>query len=225
MALTAAVATLCAATVVAIRWLALLGVVRDYAVTHTTGSLPTSGWGFTTSSFHRQLGLAGGPSLALTHLDLYAWRLGFVAGIFWILRLGLRSAHRRIGPLRTVGLLTGFALFVVTGVMHRIDDDAAPRRADTRARTDLAIRLWCFTAFASAVFVGMTISIGAQVPGPTQLGDQAVLAPIGWSIARNGLQLVVALVGWLIAAFLTREWLRADENHPSTRPAGRAAIV
>ena len=225
MALTASVATLCAATVVAIRWLALLGVVRDYAVTRTTGSLPTSGWGVTSSSFHRQLGLSGGPSLALTHLDLLAWRLGFVAGIFWILRLGLRSANRRIGTLRTVGLLTGFALFVVTGVMHRIDDAAAPRRADTRARTDLAIRLWCFTTFATAVFVGMTISVGAQVPGPTRLGEQAVLAPIGWSIARNGLQLVVALVGWLIAAFLTREWLRSHDEHGSTRRTARAELV
>src|SRR5882757_2636223 len=36
MVFTAAVATVCAATVVAIRWLAVLGVVRDYAVTRTT---------------------------------------------------------------------------------------------------------------------------------------------------------------------------------------------
>ena len=216
MALTASVATLCAATVIAIRWLAVLGVVRDYSVTHTTGFLPTSGWGSTSSSFHRQLGLASGPSLALTHLDWVAWHLGFAAGLFWILRLGLRSANRRIGILRTIGVVTGFAVFVVTGVMHRIDD-ALPRLGDTRARTDLVIRLWCFAAVGTAIFVGMTISIGAQAPGPTQLGSHAVIAPIGWSIARNTMQLTVALVGWLIVAFLTREWMRAETARTATR--------
>ena len=223
LALTASVATLCAATVIAIRWLAVLGVVRDYAVTHTTGFLPTSGWGSTSSSFHRQLGLASGPSLALTHLDWVAWHLGFAAGLFWMLRLGLRSAHRRIGVLRTIGVLTGFAVFVVTGVMHRIDD-ALPRPGDTRARTDLAIRLWCFAAVGTAIFVGWTISIGAQPPGPTQLGQHAVIAPIGWSIARNAMQLVVALGGWLIAASLTREWMRADATRANT-PAARTTVV
>jgi hypothetical protein len=226
MTSTATVATLCAITVIAIRWLALFGVVRDYAVTRTTGSLPTSGWGVTTSSYHRELGLASGPSAALTHLDLVAWRLGLVAGVFWVLRLGLRSAHRRIGTLRTVGLLTGFGLFVVTGVMHRIDDAAAVhRRADRRALTDLAISLWCFTAVASVVFVAFSISVGAQSSGQPQLGDQAVLTPIGWSIARNALQLLVALGGWMIAGLLTREWVLAHDEHSKPRRAARAEPV
>jgi hypothetical protein len=219
MAATALVATSCAITVLAIRWLAVIGVVRDYAVTHTTGSLPTSGWGFTTSTFHRQLGLASGPSAALTNVDHLAWYLGFAAGLFWMLRLGRRSANRRIGTLRTVGILTGWGLFVVTGVMHRIAD-AVARRVHTRDETDLAITLWCSLAFATAVFVGLTISVGAQVPGPTALGDHAVLAPIGWSIARNALQLLVVLGGWSIAAYLTRQWiLLADDPIPASRRA------
>ena len=95
MAFTAFVATVCAMTIVAIRWLAVLGIVRDYAITRTSGSLPPAGggWSYTTSNYHRQLGLLSGPSAALTHLDHWTWRVGFVAGILWMLRLGLLASR------------------------------------------------------------------------------------------------------------------------------------
>src|SRR5258708_27138145 len=118
MVLTALVATICATTLAAIRWLAVLGIVRDYAVTHTSGSFPPAGggWSSTTSSYHRQLGLISGAGSALTRLDATAWRLGLLAGIFWMLRLGLLNADPPLGLLPRFGIVPGLGLFLVTGV-------------------------------------------------------------------------------------------------------------
>ena len=223
MAVTACLATVCALTLAAIRWLAVLGVVRDYAATHTSGTLPPvgGGWGFTTSSFHRQLGLYSGPSAALTRLDSLTWKIGFLAAVFWMLRLGLRSASRRIGNLRGLGIMSGFALFVGTGVAHDVAEAVLP---SVRARDAMhrIITLWCSTAVVSAVVLGLTHGIGAPT-GTATLGDQAALAPIGWSIARNAVQLFVVVVGWWIAFRLTRDWVRADM--PRLRPRAAQARV
>jgi hypothetical protein len=218
MAFTAFVATVCAMTIVAIRWLAVLGIVRDYAITRTSGSVSPvgGGWSSNSSSYHRQLGLISGPSTALTQYDFWAWRLGFLAGILWMLRLGVRSADRRVGVLRGVGVAAGFGVFVVTGVAHRIAD-VVVQRERTRALMDLLITLWCFAAVLAAVFVTATVSAGAVSYGVPTLGDHAVLAPAGWSIARNALQLVVVLGGWSIALFLTRSWLTLDEPADAKR--------
>ena len=216
MALTAVVATVCAATVAAIRWLGVLGVVRDYAVTHTSGSFPPAGggWGSTTSSYHRQLGLISGPSAAITHLDAVAWRLGLLAGILWMLRLGLLSADHRIGVLRGFGVVVGFGVFVVTGVLHRIAEVVIPVDR-TRRWLDRFITLWCLAAVAGAAVAVFAINLTRQAGGPSTLGDHAVITPLGWSIARNALQLAVAVGGWALAATLTRSWIKSlRANHP-----------
>ena len=141
MALTASIATLCAITLAAIRWLAVLGVLRDYAVAHTSGSVTGS---YTASPIHRQLGLLSGPSDALTDVDYWAWKIGFIAGVLWLLRLALRSANHRIGVLRTLGIVLGLGAFVATGVAHRITDSVIPSE---RARwMNRLITLWCFAA-------------------------------------------------------------------------------
>jgi hypothetical protein len=212
LAVTALVATLCALTVVAIRWLAVLGVVRDYAVARTSGSVPPAGggWGYTTSSYHRQLGLISGPSLALTHIDSWTWRVGFFAGVFWVLRLGLRSANRRVGVLRGIGVVSGFGAFVATGVAHHIADAVIPS-VHARDRMHRLITLWCFAAVLTAVLVGMTVSVGAASDSLTKLGDHAVRAPAVWSIARNAMQLLVVVGGWSLAWSLTRSWIKVDD--------------
>lgn len=217
MAFTAFVATVCAMTIVAIRWLAVLGIVRDYAITRTSGSLPPAGggWSYSTSSYHRQLGLLSGPSAALTQFDHWTWRVGFLAGILWMLRLGLRGANHRVGVLRGFGVVFGLGVFVVTGVAHRIAEVIIPR-VRTRDRMHLLITVWCFAAVLTAVFVMATVNVGAVPPGGPTLGDHAVVAPVGWSIARNALQLVVVLGGWSIALFLTRSWVTLDEPADET---------
>jgi hypothetical protein len=223
MAFTAFVATVCAMTIVAIRWLAVLGVVRDYAITQTAGSpAPTvGGWSSSTSSYHRQLGLISGPSTTLTHLDQLTWKVGFIAGILWMLRLGLRSADDRIGVLRGFGVVVGFGAFVVTGAAHRIADVVIPRER-TRDRIDLLVSLWCFAAVVTAAFVMATINLASQAASVSSVGstpgDHAVLAPVGWSIARNALQLLVVLGGWSIALFLTRSWVRLDQPRRGDQP-------
>ncbi len=216
MTFTASVATLCAFTLVAIRWLAVLGVVRDYAVARTSGSLPPAvgGWGYTTSTYHRQLGLLTGPSLALTHLDSWTWRVGFLAGVFWVLRLGLRSANRRVGVLRGFGVVSGFGAFVATGVAHHVADAVIPS-VPARDRMHRLITLWCFAAVFTAVLVGMTVSVGAASDNLTTLGDHAVRAPAAWSIARNAMQLFVVVGGWSLAWSLTRSWVKGGGLDPA----------
>ena len=76
--------------------------------------------------------------------------------------------------------------------------------------------VWCFAAVLTAVLVMATVSVGAVPPGGSTLGDHAVVAPVGWSIARNALQLVVVLGGWSIALFLTRSWVTLDEPADET---------
>jgi hypothetical protein len=210
-AFTVLVATVCATTIVAIRWLAVMGVVRDYAVARTSGYLPSAGggWGYSTSTYHRQLGLLSGPSVALTHLDIWTWRVGFFAGVLWVLRLGLRSANRRVGVVRGLGVVVGVGAFVATGVAHHVADAVIPS-VHARERMHRLITMWCFAAVLTAVAVGMTVSVGAASSSGTRLGDHAVLAPIGWSIARNAMQLLVVVGGWSIAWALTRAWVNDD---------------
>jgi hypothetical protein len=205
MALTAAIASFCAATVIAIRWLAVLGVVRDYTVTRTSGSLSS----YTSTMLHSQIGLASGPSAALSNLDRLTWKVGLLAGIFWMLRLGLRGAAHRIGALRAIGVFAGFGVFVVTGVMHVIADRVRP--IDTRDRVHRVITLWCVAAVASAVVVAVTDNM-AQGSGPPKVGSTALPIPLDWSMARGALQLGVALGGWLLAASLTRRWIEFNDS-------------
>jgi hypothetical protein len=206
MALTATIATFCAVTVIALRWLVMLGVVRVYTVTRTTGSLEST---YSSTFLNGHLGLASGPSAALTNLDRWTWKVGLLAGIFWMLRLGLRSAGRRIGVLRCIGVVTGFGVFVVTGVMHVIAAVVSP--VDSRARLDRLITAWCAAVVVAACMVVATGSLG-QPSGPPTLGDQALAIPVAWSIARGAMQLGVALGGWLLAASLTRRWVVSNER-------------
>ena len=207
MALTASIATLCAITLGAIRWLAVLGVVRDYAVAHTSGSVTGS---YTASPIHRQLGLLTGPSEALTHVDYLAWRIGFIAGVLWVLRLALRSANHRIGVLRTLGIVFGLGAFVATGVAHHIADCVIP---PARARRmNRLITLWCFSAVFTVLFYRARIGSADVLNYVTTMGDHVELQPIGWSIAGNAMQLLVVIGGWSIAASLTRQWVRLEER-------------
>ena len=208
MAFTASIATLCAMTVAAIRWLAVLGVVRDYAVAQTSGSLVSGS--YTASGIHRQLGLISGPSDALTHVDSWAWRVGFIAGVLWVLRLGLRSANHRVGVLRGLGVVVGLGAFVATGVAHRIVEIVIP--SERARRMHLLITLWCFAAVVTAIFVGATIGAADVLNSVTTPGNHVELQPVGWSIARNAMQLLVVIGGWSIAASLTRHWVTLDEH-------------
>ena len=206
MALTASIATLCAITLGAIRWLAVLGVVRDFAVAHTSGSLSS----YTASPIHRQLGLLSGPSDALTHVDYLAWRIGFIAGLLWVMRLALRSANYRIGFLRTLGIVFGFGAFVATGVAHRVADSVIP---SGRARwMNRLITLWCFAAVFTVFFYRGRIGSADVLNYVTTMGDHVELQPIGWSIAGNAMQLLIVIGGWSIAASLTRQWVRLEER-------------
>jgi len=208
MASTAAVATVCAMTVVAVRWLAVVGLVRDYAISHTILLNPQISGGalFSTEGYRRQLGLAGGPSQALTHLDAIAWRVGFFAGTAWMLRLARRVSGYRIGGLRTVGVFTGFGIFIVAGAMHRaVDPTPRPRRSDQRL--DSMITLWCVVALVGGLLIAWTIHAGQFSESgnavPAHVGDVATLAPLGWSMLRNSLQLCAAAGGWSLATLLT----------------------
>lgn len=220
MALTASVASLCAVTAASIHWLAVLGVVHDFRVDGTPGLLGASAstsMTFTSSTPYHQLGLASGPSAALTHLDAVTWKLGFVAGIFWVLRLGLRSADRRIGGWRGIGIVFGFGLFVVTGVLHHTTDALIPRDR-TRRWVDFGITLWCLVAVLGVVIASLATN-SAYHGGPAIPGVRVDVVPTGWSLARNALQLVAAVGGWSIAMLLTREWWRAEHAVPAERAA------
>jgi hypothetical protein len=212
MALTATIATFCAVTAAAIRWLVVLGLVRDYTVTRASGTLDAS-----TSIFVHHIGLASGPSVALTNLDRLTWKLGLLAGILWMLRLALRSADHRIGVLRGFGVLSGFGVFVVTGVMHRVADAVGP--VDARDRLDDLITRWCAAAVVAAGLVMATSNLG-RASGAPALGVKALPIPIAWSIARGALQLGVVLGGWLLAATLTSHWIVRTERDTS-RPGSR----
>jgi hypothetical protein len=212
MALTASIATLCAITLGAIRWLAVLGVLRDYAVAHTSGSVTG---GYTASPIHRQLGLLSGPSDALTDVDYWAWKIGFIAGVLWLLRLALRSANHRIGVLRTLGIVLGLGAFVATGVAHHIVDCVVP---SGRARwMNRLITLWCFAAVFTVLFYRARIGSADVLNSVTTMGAHVELQPIGWSIAGNAMQLLVVIGGWSIAACLTRHWVRLDERADGPR--------
>lgn len=218
MALVASVASLCAVTAASIRWLAVLGVVHDFRVSGTpsaTRSVAPTGMTFTTSSPQHRLGLASGPSLSLTNLDVLAWKLGFIAGIFWVLRLGLRSADRRIGVWRGLGILFGFGLFVATGVLHSVADALVPRDR-TRRRVNCAVTLWCVVALG-AVVIGMFAATHTANLGPFTPGVHVVAYPGGWSRALAAMQLVVVFAGWSFAMLLTREWWRAEQAVPAER--------
>jgi hypothetical protein len=221
MALVASVASLCAVTATSIRWLAVLGVVHDFRISGTpspSGDSMSTGWTFTTTSTSPfRLGLASGPSTALTNLDALAWKLGFIAGIFWVLRLGLRSADRRIGVWRGLGIVFGFGLFVATGVLHYITDALAPGNR-TRRWVNGAVTLWCVVALA-AVVVGTLAANHTANLGPFTPGVHVVTYPRGWSRGLAALQLVVVVAGWSIAMLLTREWWRAEHAVPAERAA------
>jgi hypothetical protein len=221
MVLNATVATACTITVIAIRWLALVGVLRDYSVTRTTGSLGSS---YTSWTVHRHIGLATGPSVALTNLDRLAWKLALAAGILWMLRLGVRAAGRRVGVMRFLGVIVGLGLFVATGVMHRIADVVHP--AAERAWIHRVITWWCTVAVIGVVIVMATDRVGGP-SGPPVLGDHAQQIPIAWSITRAVVQLGVALGGWLLAASFTRRWLEAvdrrEDGIAASSPAPFAA--
>jgi hypothetical protein len=223
MAGTALVTTVCVLTIVAIRWLAVLGVVRVYAVTRTTGSFPPSGggWSSSTSGTFGQLGLTSGPSAALTHLDQLTWKVGLFAGILWVLRLGLRSADHRIGGLRGVGIAVGLGVFVVTGVAHRIAEAVIPSER-SRDWVDHLISLWCFAAVLTTVFAVASVHESYAPTGALTSGDHAVLASAGWSFARNASQLVVAVGGWWMAVVLTRRWVVIDERSRAPRRSAPA---
>jgi hypothetical protein len=217
MALVALVATLCAATVASIRWLAVLGVVRDFRVDGTpspSGDPMSTGWTFTsTSTSHFRLGIASVPSVSLTNLDALAWKLGFIAGIFWVLRLGLRSADRRIGVWRALGVAFGLGLFVATGVLHSIADASIPGDR-VRRRVNGVITLWCVVAVA-AVLVGTVAAAHTANLGPFTPGVHVVAYPGAWSRTLAALQLTVAVAGWSTAMLLTRGWWRAEHRVPA----------
>jgi hypothetical protein len=161
--------------------------------------------------------LLAGPSSELTRVDAWSWRVGFIAGLFWVLRLGLRSANRRIGGFRGLGIVVGLGVFVVTGVAHIIADVVMPA-GRVRNRMQRLITLWCATAVLTAIFVGVTSNnfwSDSDTPG-----THAVLVPVGWSIATNGLQLLTAIGGWSIAAFLTHRWFTSAD-----RDAARGVLL
>jgi hypothetical protein len=228
MTVTAIVATGCAATVVATRWLGLLGVVRDFSVTrdsidHVSGGGPVI---YSTVGYFRELGFAGGPDHLLTHVDHWAWRVGFFAGVLWMLRLARRVSGYRIGVLRVVGVLIGLGVFVVTGAMHRAVDPTARSERSDDLWLDRLVTLWCGAGVASGLLIGFTTTrmSGSGTIPPAHLGETATLAPLSSSIARAGLQLVVALGGWLLAVHLTRRWIATSEHSDTPRQQLDAAV-
>jgi hypothetical protein len=214
--LNATVASLCAFTIVAIHWLGALGVVREYRV---AGSGNTTAEGFFAPTinhydWHKEFGLAtGGPSWRLTQIYALAWAVGCAAGLFWMLRLALRSDAYRIGFWRGFGVLSGFGLFVVTGAMHRTVEAVVPRRSLRRIHR--LITAWCTTAAITSLFIawqvagteppspGVSVSNGAPAAIP-----HAVLLARNTSMARAAVVLVVVVTGWALAAYVTRVALR-----------------
>lgn len=199
----AAAATGAAATLVAIRWLALFGVVRIYDVPGSGnalrgGVLVSAYW---SSASHQELGVRdAGPSVALTHLDRVAWTVAVVAGLFWVLRLALGIARYRIGALRGFGVVMGFGLFVATGALHRASVVVEDERH--RRWVDGLITLWCtVTALSAIVLTIMTHQEGAELSAPRAVALRSTLPYFA-------LQLLIIVGGWLIAAGLTREAVR-----------------
>lgn len=211
MALTATVTAFCAATIAAIRWLLVLGVVRVFHLETAT----STGAGYTTTSeTGSAIGVGSHPSDALTRLDHGCVKVVLFAGAFWMVRLALRAADRRIGFWRGVGILSGFGLLVAAGAMHFTADAVAPRRFI--ARTNVAISFLAGLTVAGAFAMQAAANRGTFTTGEVA-GVHATLEPFAWGAAAAALQLVVAVGGFAMAAFLTAQWW----SHPR-RPAGRA---
>jgi hypothetical protein len=211
MAVNAAFATVAGSTYAAIHWLATLGVVRVYAVQHTVGSFGNT-WSTSTSSTGRALGLTTGPNAALTNLDGLSWRVSLVCGTFWMLRLALRAANRRIGALRAFGVMVGLGFFVSAGVMHGTTDAVvAPGR---RGRTNLAITALVLALVGAIGVLGTaTNAASADIPGPpTGAGDRFVALPRVFSMTGSALQLLVAAGGLALATYLTVSYWRCYED-------------
>src|SRR3954452_11809043 len=196
MAINAAVALLAGGTYAAIHWLGTIGLVRVYRVEHTVGAVD-NGWSY--SSTHRALGLTTGPSIALTNLDRLCWQVGLVTGTFWMLRLALRAANRRIGVLRGFGVMLGLGYFVSAGGMHTTTGAVvAPGR---RGRAHVAISA-LVVAFVGAIGVvpvaAMTTSDG--FPGaPSGAGERFVAVSRAFTMPGSALQFLVAAGGLAMA--------------------------
>jgi hypothetical protein len=224
MALNAAVTCVCGATYAAIHWLAMLGVVRLYEIRHTTGTMADGIGTTTTITYHRALGLASGPSAALTDLDGSCMKVAFFAGALWMVRLALRAADRRIGFLRGVGILVGLGFFVAAGAMHYTTEAAVRRHR--RGRTDVAISFLCGILVAAYATLHMAMTRADH--GIDRIGDHTALIPVTWSIASSALQFVVVTSGIALAVFQTVSWwsgqsarrsVPARRRHPSSQPS------
>jgi hypothetical protein len=210
MAINAAAAVVAGGTYAAIHWLGLLGVVRFYAVRHTVGSFGET-WSTSTSSTHRALGLTAGPNSALTSLDSLSWRVALVCGTFWMLRLGLRAANRRIGALRAFGVMVGLGFFVSAGVMHDTTDAVvapARRRWAHAAVTGLVVALVVVVVMLSTA----TNQASADIPGPTGPGNRFAGISRSITMPASGLQVLVAAGGLALATFLTVSYWRCYED-------------
>jgi hypothetical protein len=211
MALTATVTAFCAATIAAIRWLMVLGVVRVFHVETVT----SAGSGYTTTSeTGSAIGVGSHPSDVLTRLDHRCMKIVLFAGAFWMVRLALRTADRRIGFWRGVGILAGWGLLVAAGAMHFTAEAVAPRRFI--ARTNVAISLLAGLTVAGAFAMQAATNRGTFMTSEVT-GLHATLEPFAWGAVAAALQLVVAVGGFAMATFLTAQWWL----HPR-RPAGRA---
>jgi hypothetical protein len=84
---------------------------------------------------------------------------------------------------------------------------------------DRAISQWCALTVCEVLFLSFSLTSGVNMAGAPTLGQQAVLTPVGWSIARAALQLAVALGGWSLATLLTYRWVRSV-----TEPAHRSGV-
>lgn len=204
--LMATIATGCAITLVAVRWLATLGVIRDYAVIRTAGSGSYS----TATAVQREFGLGSGPSGLLTRVDRTAWAVGFATGFLWMVHLARRTSGYRIGLVRSVAAICGLGLFVATGAMHRTADAVLPE--PSRSRANLLITMWCGSAAFSALVIGWSVAAGA--PDSSGLGFHPLAVPLRWSIARSVAQLLIVVGGWTTAAFLTLRWARRTPLRP-----------
>jgi hypothetical protein len=209
MALNAAVATVAGTTYAAIHWLGTLGLVRVYTVAHTVGSTG-DGWSTTSSTTHRALGLTTGPNQALTDLDEAGWKIAAIAGTFWMLRLGLRAANRRIGAWRGVGVLLGLGPLVAAGVAHCTTDAVVDR--SRRARTNLAISAWVSVLVVTAIALWTTRLASANVADTSRPGTHAAAVSLPFSVASSALQVIVAVGGIALATFLTVSYRRGHED-------------
>ena len=203
----ATIATGCAITLVAVRWLAILGVIREYAVARDSASSSMT-------ATRREFGLAAGPSVLLTRVDRTAWAAGFATGFLWIVHLARRTSGYRIGFVRSVASICGLGLFVATGAMHRTADAVLPE--PSRSRANLLITTWCASAAFSALVIGWSVAAGA--PDSSGLGLHPLAAPLRWSIARSAAQLLIVAGGWTTGAFLTISWARRTPRRRSPAP-------